>query len=147
MTLACITPHGKWHIHSTYADDLRMLTLSRGIEPLWLNDQDAAEMEVQDNDWVETYNDNGVVVTRAVVSARIPRGLCILYHAPERTIAVPKAPMRDFKRAGGTNSLTPAANKAGPDGGRLCATDVPVQRLWSPGIGPRHFCDRPQTGR
>jgi nitrate reductase alpha subunit len=83
-----------------------MLTLSRGIEPFWLNDRDAAEMAIQDNDWVEAYNDNGVVVTRAVVSARIPRGLCILYHAPERTIAVPKAPMRDFKRAGGTNSVT-----------------------------------------
>ena len=106
VTLACITPHGKWHIHSTYSDDLRMLTLSRGIEPFWLNDQDADEIGVQDNDWVEAYNDNGVVVTRAVVSARIPRGLCIFYHAPERTIAFPKAPSRDFKRGGGTNSVT-----------------------------------------
>jgi nitrate reductase / nitrite oxidoreductase, alpha subunit len=106
MTLACITPHGKWHIHSTYSDDLRMLTLSRGIEPFWLNDQDAAEMGIEDNDWVEAYNDNGVVVTRSVVSARIPRGLCIFYHAPERTIAFPKAPSRDFKRGGGTNSVT-----------------------------------------
>ena len=74
LTLACITPHGKWHIHTTYYDDLRMLTLSRGVEPFWLNDQDAAEMGILDNDWVEAYNDNGVVVTRAVVSARIPRG-------------------------------------------------------------------------
>ncbi|MGH9739035.1 MAG: nitrate reductase subunit alpha [Candidatus Acidiferrales bacterium] len=106
LTLACITPHGKWHIHSTYSDDLRMLTLSRGIEPFWLNDRDAAEMGVQDNDWVEAYNDNGVIVTRAVVSARIPHGLCIFYHAPERTIAFPKAPSRDFKRGGGTNSVT-----------------------------------------
>ena len=106
LTLACITPHGKWHIHSTYSDDLRMLTLSRGIEPFWLNDRDATEIGVQDNDWVEAYNDNGVVVTRAVVSARIPRGLCIFYHAPERTIAFPKAPSRDFKRGGGTNSVT-----------------------------------------
>lgn len=106
VTLACITPHGKWHIHSTYSDDLRMLTLSRGIEPFWLSDVDAAQIGVRDNDWVEAYNDNGVVVTRAVVSARIPRGLCIFYHAPERTIAFPKAPSRDFKRGGGTNSVT-----------------------------------------
>jgi nitrate reductase alpha subunit len=28
--LNCLTPHGKWHIHSTYMDNLRMLTLSRG---------------------------------------------------------------------------------------------------------------------
>ncbi len=31
--LSCLTPHGKWHIHSTYMDNIRMLTLSRGIEP------------------------------------------------------------------------------------------------------------------
>lgn len=106
LTLACITPHGKWHIHSTYYDDLRMLTLSRGVEPFWLNDKDALEIGVTDNDWVEAYNDNGVIVTRAVVSARIPRGLCIFYHAPERTISFPKSPMREKKRGGGTNSVT-----------------------------------------
>jgi nitrate reductase alpha subunit len=105
LTLAYLTPHGKWHIHSTYSDDLRMLTLSRGIEPLWLNDQDAAALGVFDNDWVEAYNDNGVVVTRAVVSARLPRGMCLFYHAPERTIAFPRSPKRG-NRGGGTNSLT-----------------------------------------
>ena len=49
-----------------------MLTLSRGVEPFWLNDKDGADIGVLDNDWVEAYNDNGVIVTRAVVSARIP---------------------------------------------------------------------------
>ncbi len=106
LALTCITPHGKWHIHSTYYDDLRMLTLSRGVEPFWLNDKDASEIGVQDNDWVEAYNDNGVIVTRAVVSARIPRGLCIFYHAPERTISFPKSPVRNRRRGGGTNSVT-----------------------------------------
>jgi nitrate reductase alpha subunit len=106
VTLACITPHGKWHIHSTYYDDLRMLTLSRGVEPFWLNEKDAAEIGVLDNDWVEAYNDNGVIVTRAVVSARIPRGICIFYHAPERTISFPKSPVRKNRRGGGTNSIT-----------------------------------------
>jgi nitrate reductase alpha subunit len=105
LTLAYLTPHGKWHIHSTYSDDLRMLTLSRGIEPLWLNDQDAAAIGVFDNDWVEAYNDNGVIVTRAAVSARLPRGMCMFYHAPERTVAFPISPKRGH-RGGGTNSLT-----------------------------------------
>lgn len=105
LTLAYLTPHGKWHIHSTYADDLRMLTLSRGIEPFWLNDQDAAAIGVFDNDWIEALNDNGAVVTRAVVSARLPRGLCLFYHAPERTLAFPRSPSRGH-RGGGTNSLT-----------------------------------------
>ena len=106
ITLNYLTPHGKWHIHSTYYDNLRMLTLSRGIEPFWLNDRDAEEIDVLDNDWVEAYNDHGVVVTRAVVSARVPRGVCIFYHSPERTISVPKSPLRGNRRAGGHNSLT-----------------------------------------
>ncbi len=101
-----LTPHGKWHIHSTYYDNHRMLTLSRGIEPFWINDRDAEELGIQDNDWVEVHNDNGVVVTRAVVSARIPPGVCIFYHSPERTISVPKSPSRQYRRAGGHNSLT-----------------------------------------
>lgn len=101
-----LTPHGKWHIHSTYGDNHRMTTLSRGVEPIWLNDQDATEIGISDNDWVEMYNDNGVVVTRAAVSARIPRGVCIQYHSPERTLSVPKSPLRGYKRAGGHNSLT-----------------------------------------
>ncbi len=93
-------------MRSTYSDNLRMLTLSRGIDPIWINDKDATEIGVVDNDWVETYNDHGVVVTRAVVSARIPRGVCIIYHSPERTISVPKSPLRGYRRAGGHNSLT-----------------------------------------
>jgi nitrate reductase alpha subunit len=101
-----LTPHGKWHIHSTYSDNHRMMTLSRGCEPLWLNDEDAVELGIKDNDWVETYNDNGVVCTRAVVSHRIPKGVCIQYHSPERTLSVPKSPMRGNRRAGGHNSLT-----------------------------------------
>lgn len=101
-----LTPHGKWHIHSTYGDTHRMLTLSRGLEPFWISEEDAAEIGVKDNDWVEVYNDHGVLITRACVSARIPRGVCIVYHSPERLYDVPKSPMRNNRRAGGHNSLT-----------------------------------------
>jgi len=101
-----LTPHGKWHIHSTFHDNHRMLTLSRGMEPAWINEQDALEMDIVDNDWVEIYNDNGVYCTRAAVSARIPRGVCLVYHSPERTLSIPKSPMRGNRRAGGHNSLT-----------------------------------------
>jgi nitrate reductase alpha subunit len=104
--LNCLTPHGKWHIHSTYGDTLRMLTLSRGCEPCWLSESDAADLGISDNDWVEVYNDHGVYCTRAVVSARIPRGVCIVYHVPERTIGIPKSQVRGNKRAGGHNSFT-----------------------------------------
>jgi len=83
-----------------------MLTLSRGCEPVWMSVDDAAAIGIVDNDYVEVYNDHGVVCTRAVVSHRIPKGVCIIYHSPERTIGVPKSPLRGSKRAGGHNSLT-----------------------------------------
>ncbi len=106
-----LTPHGKWHIHSTYGDNHRMSTLSRGVEPFWINDKDAKELGIVDNDWVEVFNDNGVVVTRANVSVRIPKGIVIIYHATERTLSVPKSPLRGNKRAGMNNSLTRARLK------------------------------------
>ena len=99
-----LTPHGKWHIHSTYGDNERMTVLSREVEPLWMNDRDAADLGVKDNDWVEVFNDHGVVVTRAAVSRRIPRGVCIQYHSPERTLSVPRSPLRSKRRAGGTTA-------------------------------------------
>ncbi len=104
--LNCLTPHGKWHIHSTYMDNLRMLTLGRGMEPCWLSEEDAKELSINDNDWVEVYNDNGVYCTRAVVSSRIPKGVCIVYHTVERTISIPKSQVRGNKRAGMNNSIT-----------------------------------------
>jgi len=106
LCLNYLTPHGKWHIHSTYGDNHRMTTLSRGVEPFWINVKDADSIGIVDNDWVEVHNDHGVVVTRAAVSSRIPRGICIIYHSPERTYSVPKSPLRGKRRAGGHNSLT-----------------------------------------
>jgi nitrate reductase alpha subunit len=105
-----ITPHGKWSIHSTYSENHRMMTLSRGCYPIWLNDKDAAEMGIQDNDWVELFNDNGVFVQRCTVSSRIPSGTVFVYHATERTVGVPKSPLRG-KRAGMNNSMTRARLK------------------------------------
>ncbi len=104
--LNCLTPHGKWHIHSTYMENHRMLTLSRGCEPVWISEKDAEALGIQDNDWCEVYNDHGVYCTRAAVSARIPLGVCIVYHVPERTVGIPKSQVRGGKRAGGHNSFT-----------------------------------------
>jgi nitrate reductase alpha subunit len=104
--LNVLTPHGKWHIHSTYGDTLRMLSLSRGTEPCWLSEKDAEEMGIKDNDYVEVYNDNGVYCTRANVSSRIPPGVCIVYHAPERTYQLAKSQVRGNRRGGVHNSFT-----------------------------------------
>ena len=106
LVLNYVTPHGKWNIHSTYKDNHRMLTLSRGMDPVWINDKDAERIGLKDNDWVEVYNDNGVVVTRANVSRRVQPGMCLYYHAVERTIYIPKSQIRSGRRAGGHNSLT-----------------------------------------
>ena len=106
LVLNFLTPHGKWHIHSTYGDTVRMKTLSRGCYPVWMNDKDADLIGLEDNDWIEVFNDHGVVCTRVIVSARIPSGICLLYHAPERTLGIPKSPERGNRRAGGHNSLT-----------------------------------------
>jgi nitrate reductase alpha subunit len=111
LVLNWITPHGKWHIHSTYGDTLRMKTLSRGCYPDWINDKDANLLGIEDNDWVEVHNDHGVVCTRAIVSARIPTGMIMMYHSPERTLGVPKSLERGKRRAGGHNSLTRARLK------------------------------------
>ncbi len=100
-----ITPHGKWSIHSTYSENERMKTLSRGGYPIWLNNKDAKALGIKDNDWVELFNDNGVFVQRCVISARIPRGTVFVYHATERTVGVPISPRRKT-RAGMNNSLT-----------------------------------------
>ncbi len=100
-----ITPHGKWSIHSTYGDNERMMTLSRGGYPVWLNAKDAASLGIADNDWVELYNDNGIFVQRCTTSSRIPTGTVFVYHATERTVGIPLT-RRDGKRAGMNNSLT-----------------------------------------
>jgi len=106
LVLNYITPHGKWNIHSTYKDNHRMLLLSRGMDPVWINDKDAERVGIEDNDWIEVYNDNGVVVSRANVSRRVQPGSCMYYHAVERTVYMPKSQERGNRRAGGHNSLT-----------------------------------------
>jgi hypothetical protein len=41
IALNFITPHQKWGIHSTYSDNLMMLTLNRGGPVVWLSEDDA----------------------------------------------------------------------------------------------------------
>ena len=38
LLLNFITPHQKWGIHSTYSDNLMMLTLNRGGPVVWLSE-------------------------------------------------------------------------------------------------------------
>ena len=105
ITLRYLTPHSKWSIHSEYQDNLYMLTLFRGGPVIWLSQEDAATIEVKDNDWVEAFNRNGVIACRAVVTHRIPKGVCMMYHAKDRHLNVPLTELHG-NRGGTDNSLT-----------------------------------------
>jgi nitrate reductase alpha subunit len=105
LTLNYLTPHSKWSIHSEYQDNLHMLTLFRGGGMLWVSREDAEQLGIRDNEWVEAYNRNGVIACRAAVSHRIPRGTCLMYHAKDRHLNVPLTELQG-KRGGTDNSVT-----------------------------------------
>ncbi|MBT9258652.1 MAG: nitrate reductase subunit alpha [Clostridiales bacterium] len=105
LVLRYLTPHGKWNIHSTYYDNERMLTLFRGGPNVWLSVEDAEALGVKDNDWLELISRNGVFMARAVVSHRLPKGVCYSYHVQDRTVHVPVSPITK-ERSGGHNSVT-----------------------------------------
>lgn len=105
IVLNFITPHQKWGIHSTYSDNLRMLSLSRGGPHVWISEIDAQKAGIVDNDWVEAFNVNGTLTARAVVSQRVPETMILMYHAQEKIINVPGAEVSQ-KRGGIHNSVT-----------------------------------------
>jgi nitrate reductase alpha subunit len=105
LVLNYLTPHSKWSIHSTYSDTLTLLTLFRGGEAIWINDEDARKIDIRDNDWLECFNVNGVVMAKAVVSPRIPPGKAFMYHAQERMINTPGSKLSG-QRGGTHNSVT-----------------------------------------
>ena len=110
IVLNFLTPHQKWGIHSTYSDNLRMLTLSRGGPHVWVSEADAKRAHLVDNDWVEVFNLNGTLTARVVVSQRIPDGAILMYHAQEKIVNVPGAEVSK-KRGGIHNSVTRAVLK------------------------------------
>ena len=110
VILNFITPHQKWGIHSTYTDNQLMLTLSRGGPIVWMSEVDAAKAGLVDNDWVETFNANGALVARVVVSQRMKEGTLFMYHAQEKIVNVPGSPLTG-QRGGIHNSVTRAVLK------------------------------------
>jgi nitrate reductase / nitrite oxidoreductase, alpha subunit len=105
ILLNFITPHQKWGIHSTYTDNLLMLTLNRGGPVVWVSEDDARRAGVADNDWVEVFNSNGALTARAVVSQRINPGMMLMYHAQEKIVNTPGSEITG-KRGGIHNSVT-----------------------------------------
>lgn len=105
IVLNWITPHQKWGIHSTYSENLLMLTLSRGGPIVWISEIDAKAAGIEDNDWIEVFNVNGALNARAVVSQRVPEGMSMMYHAQERIVNSPGSELTG-SRGGIHNSVT-----------------------------------------
>lgn len=105
MIINMMTPHNKWTIHSTWSDNLLMLTLGRGGPVAWLSEDDAKTLNLKDNDWVEVFNQNGATVVRLVVSQRVPNGALIMYHNQERTVNMPVSQVTG-NRGGVHNSVS-----------------------------------------
>ena len=105
VVLNFITPHQKWGIHSTYTDNLIMLTLNCGGPVVWISEDDAKTAGIVDNDWIELYNANGALTARAVVSQRIKPGTTYMYHAQEKIVNTPGS-QRTGRRGGIHNSVT-----------------------------------------
>ncbi|MCB2024523.1 MAG: nitrate reductase subunit alpha, partial [Ottowia sp.] len=105
IALNFITPHQKWGIHSTYTDNLMMLTLSRGGPCVWMSEDDAKSAGIEDNDWIELFNINGAIAARAVVSQRVKPGMVMMYHAQEKIVNTPGSEITGA-RGGIHNSVT-----------------------------------------
>jgi nitrate reductase alpha subunit len=105
IALNFITPHQKWGIHSTYSDNLMMLTLNRGGSVVWLSEDDAKSAGIEDNDWIEVFNINGAIAARAVVSQRVNPGMTLMYHSQEKIINTPGSEITGV-RGGIHNSVT-----------------------------------------
>ena len=105
LALNWITPHQKWGIHSTYTDNLLMLTLSRGGPIVWMSEDDAKTLGIVDNDWIDLFNSNGAIAARAVVSQRVMPGMVMMYHAQEKIVNVPGSAITGG-RGGIHNSVT-----------------------------------------
>lgn len=105
IQLNILTPHQKWGIHSTYTENLIMLSLNRGGPAVWISEDDAAEAGIVDNDWIEVFNINGALTARAIVSQRIMPGSAIMYHAQEKLVNTVGSEITN-QRGGIHNSVT-----------------------------------------
>ncbi|HUW06918.1 MAG TPA: nitrate reductase subunit alpha [Williamwhitmania sp.] len=104
LIINMMTPHNKWTIHSSWSDNLIMLTLGRGGPVVWMSETDAGSIGLIDNDWVEVFNTNGATVARLIVSQRVPVGALIMYHNQERTVNMPVSQLTG-NRGGVHNSV------------------------------------------
>ena len=105
VVLRYLTPHSKWSIHTDYQDNLLMLTLFRGGPVLWLSARMRPPSASLTTTGWRPGTATGVLDCRAVVSPRIPAGLCYVYHAKDRHVQMPRTE-KTGRQAGTDNTLT-----------------------------------------
>lgn len=57
-----------------------MLMLFRGGLVVWILNEDVVDYGINDNDWLEVYNRNGVVIVRVVIFYCMFRGIMFMYY-------------------------------------------------------------------
>ena len=75
--------HTRWSIHSIWRDHALMLRLQRGEPVILINNEDARQRGIGDNDLVRVSNDVGAFVARALPTGAIHPGQVHIYHAWE----------------------------------------------------------------
>jgi anaerobic selenocysteine-containing dehydrogenase len=98
--LALLTPHSKWRIHSTYANNPWLAEIHGGRPEVFISPRDAAARGLATGDPIRVWNTRGEVVAWAHVSESEQPGSVTLYEGwwP-----------RQFKSGKGVNELTSSA--------------------------------------
>jgi anaerobic selenocysteine-containing dehydrogenase len=98
--LALLSPHSKWRIHSSYANNAWLAEIHGDRPQVFISPQDAFAREIATGDEVRVFNTRGEVVAWAHVTPAEQPGSVTLYEGwwP-----------RQFKRGKGVNELTSSA--------------------------------------
>jgi anaerobic selenocysteine-containing dehydrogenase len=98
--LALLTPHSKWRIHSSYANNAWLAEVNGGRPEVFMSPQDAFARGIRTGDEIRVFNTRGEVVAWAHVTPSEQPGSATLYEGwwP-----------RQFKKGKGVNELTSSA--------------------------------------
>lgn len=88
IVLNWIILYQKWGIYSIYSDNLIMQMLLCGGLIVWISEDDVCSVGIVDNDWIELFNVNGVIVVCVVVSQCVMLGMVMMYYVQECIINV-----------------------------------------------------------
>ncbi|HEY6014174.1 MAG TPA: molybdopterin dinucleotide binding domain-containing protein, partial [Candidatus Limnocylindrales bacterium] len=98
--LRLLSPHSKWRIHSSYANNAWLAELHGGRPEVFVSPQDAAARGIETGDEIRVFNTRGEVVAWAHVTPSEQPGSVTLYEGwwP-----------RQFRKGKGVNELTSSA--------------------------------------